>query len=50
MKTAEVTNARISWNTEGISPGTYTVKVEGKARDISGKLSVIEGSAEVSVV
>lgn len=50
VKTAEVTNARISWNTEGISPGTYTVKVEGKARDISGKLSVIEGSAEVSVV
>lgn len=50
VKTAEVTNARISWNTEGISPGTYTVKVEGKARDISGRLSVIEGSAEVSVV
>ncbi|WP_297850202.1 neutral/alkaline non-lysosomal ceramidase N-terminal domain-containing protein [uncultured Corynebacterium sp.] len=50
VKTAAVTNARISWNTEGISPGTYTVKVEGKARDISGKLSVIEGSAEVSVV
>ena len=50
VKTAEVTNARISWNTEGIRPGTYTVKVEGKARDISGKLSVIEGSAEVSVL
>ena len=50
VKTAEVTNARISWNTEGIRPGTYTVKVEGKARDISGRLSVIEGSAEVSVV
>ena len=50
VKTAEVTNARISWNTEGISPGTYTVKVEGKARDISGKLSAIEGSAEVTVV
>lgn len=50
VKNADVVNARISWDTQGFSPGTYTVTVEGKSRAISGELTPFEGTAEVTVV
>lgn len=50
VKNADVVNARISWNTEGVAPGTYTVAVAGVSRDIGGNLTPFDGSAEVTVV
>lgn len=50
VKNADVVNARISWDTDAVDPGIYTVKVEGVSRDISGSLTPFTGSAEVTVV
>lgn len=50
VKTADVVNARISWDTGGVSPGTYTVTVEGVSRAIGGELTPFKGAAEVVVV
>ncbi|WP_273412535.1 neutral/alkaline non-lysosomal ceramidase N-terminal domain-containing protein [Corynebacterium appendicis] len=50
VKNADVVNARISWDTDGVDPGTYAVKVEGVSRAIGGSLSPFTGSAEVTVV
>lgn len=50
VKNADVVNARISWNTEGVAPGAYRVAVSGVSRDIGGSLTPFTGSTEVRVV
>lgn len=50
VKNSDVVNARISWDTDGVAPGTYTVNVEGVSRAIGGRLTPFTGSTEVTVV
>ena len=50
VKNSDVVNARISWDTDGVAPGVYTVNVEGVSRAIGGRLTPFTGSTEVTVV
>lgn len=49
MKQAESTNARINWDTRGFAPGTYTVRVDGSSRAISGALTPFSGSTTITL-
>lgn len=49
MKHLDVTNARVTWDTTGFAPGTYTVTVRGTSRAIGGKLTPFTGATKVTV-
>ncbi|MGI0541853.1 neutral/alkaline non-lysosomal ceramidase N-terminal domain-containing protein [Corynebacterium aquatimens] len=49
IKNMDVVNARVTWDTEGFAPGTYTLKLRGTSRDAERILTPFEGSTTVTV-
>ena len=50
VNNAEITNARVSWDTTSAEPGIYTITVDGSSRDIDGVLTPFTGSTTVTVM
>lgn len=49
QKDNEVTNCHVTWETDGIAPGVYTIEVRGVSRDALGNLAPFTGETKVTV-